>query len=333
MRIAVFGAGAIGPAWAVLARQRGHEAALWSPSGAGLAGYAGTLHAEGAVAASVPVAAAPDPATALDGADAAVLAVPVHAHRAVMERLAPVLPAGLPVLVGPALSLSASYLHSLTGGPVIALATTPMTGRRLAPDRVRIGAIRAGVDAVALGMEADAAAGLIAALTGVPATMHADPLLPALANVNPPFHAALALTNVTRIERGEAWPQYEMMTPAVCRLIAALDEERLALAAHHGLSVTSAAAHLARTNGIAEGSLPAMCAAIVAARAPVLGPTAMDSRYVTEDVAFGLCFWQVLARRAGVAMPAMDATVAALDVLWGRSFAAANDLLPVLAFP
>ncbi len=333
MRLAVFGAGAIGPAWAVLARQRGHGAALWSPSGAGLAGYAGTLHAEGAVMASVPVAAAPDPEAALAGADAAVLAVPVHAHRVVMERLAPLLPSGVPVLVGPALSLSASYLHRLTGGPVVALATTPMTGRRLAPDRVRIGAIRAGVDAVALGMAAGAAAGLIASLTGVPAAMHDDPLLPALANVNPPFHAALALTNVTRIERAEAWPQYEMMTPSVCRLIAALDGERLALAAHHGLTVASAARHLAGTNGVAEGSLPEMCAAVAAARAPVFGPTAMESRYVTEDVVFGLCFWQVLARRAGVPIPVTDATVAALDVLWGRSFAAANDLLPVLAIP
>ncbi|WP_376097392.1 hypothetical protein ACE7GA_06650 [Roseomonas sp. CCTCC AB2023176] len=38
MRVTILGAGAVGPAAAVLAASRGHDVTLWSPSGAGTAG-------------------------------------------------------------------------------------------------------------------------------------------------------------------------------------------------------------------------------------------------------------------------------------------------------
>jgi len=48
----------------------------------------------------------------------------------------------------------------------------------------------------------------------------------------------MAVANFTRIERGEAWPQYHFLTPAVARLVEALDAERRAIAAAFGAEDT-----------------------------------------------------------------------------------------------
>lgn len=58
MRLAILGAGAIGPACATLAVSRGHAAVLWSPSGAGTRGLDGSLRAEGALEGRFAVAVA-----------------------------------------------------------------------------------------------------------------------------------------------------------------------------------------------------------------------------------------------------------------------------------
>jgi hypothetical protein len=64
-----------------------------------------------------------------------------------------------------------------------------------------------------------------------------DVLAVTLANINPVAHAAMALANLTRMEHGEAWPQYHYLTPAVARLVEAMDGERRAVAAAFGREV------------------------------------------------------------------------------------------------
>jgi opine dehydrogenase len=61
-----------------------------------------------------------------------------------------------------------------------------------------------------------------------------------------------------------------------------------------------------------------MAAAIAASRGAVLGPAAMETRYVTEDVPYGLAFYLWLARSRGIPMPVTEAVVTALEALWGR---------------
>lgn len=335
MRVSVLGAGAIGPAAAALAASRGHDAVLWSPSGRGTAGLGDHLLAEGALAGRFPVRVAHTLAEALDDAEAALLAVPAYAFAALLPAIAAAAPRDLPLLIAPAASLAPLAFEALRAAfgpraPVGALATTPLTARRLAPDRVRIPAIRAAVDVA--GVPAAAAPGIAAlatALFGHACPIAPDVLQPALANANPIIHAALALANTTRIERAEAWPQYELMTEATCRLMSALEEERGALAAAFGHAVPTLAESLHRASGVPLGPLPAMGAAIGAAGRSVAGPTSMETRYVTEDVPFGLSFYLWLARGRGVAMPRTEATVAVLETLWGRDLRA-NALLDTL---
>jgi opine dehydrogenase len=335
MRVAILGAGAVGPICAVLAARRGHEAVLFSPSGAGTRGIAGRLRAEGLIAAEVPVAVAATLAEALAGADAALLAVPAHAHAALLPRIAAALPDSLPLVLTPALSLAPLVLDGLRAGlggapgraPIGAMATTPAGGRRSGPDAVRVTLVRSEVPIAALPAAAAAEMGaLVQDLFGTLCPAAANVLEVALGNANPITHGALALANLTRMERAEAWNQYEMMTPAVCRLMEALDAERAALAAAWGVRVDGVAAYLHRANGVPLAPLAEMTAAIAASAGAVMGPTAVATRYLAEDIPFGLSAWLRLAAPKGVAMPVTASVVTALAALSGLDLAA-NPLL------
>jgi opine dehydrogenase len=258
--------------------------------------------------------------------------VPAYAFPALLPRIAAAAPPGLTLLIAPAASLAPLAFEALRAGlgpraPVGGLATTPLTARRIAPDRVRIPALRAAVDVAAVpAAAADAVAALATALFGHASPIAPDVLQPALANANPIFHAGLALVNASRIERAEAWPQYALMTPLTARLFTALESERDALAAAFGHTLPSLAEALHRASGVALGPLPEMGAAIEATGRSVNGPTSLETRYVTEDVPYGLAFYLWLARGAGVAMPRTEATVALLETLWARDLRA-NPLL------
>jgi opine dehydrogenase len=326
VRLAVLGAGAIGPAAAVLAVSRGHEAVLWSPSGAGTQGIAGALHAEGVLEGRFPVAVAATPEDAFRGADAALLAVPAYAYAAVLPRIAAALPAGLPLIVSPAASLAPVVLDVLRAkqgaparrAPIGAMATTTGGARRLGPDRVRVAMLRKAVEMAAVpAAAAPEMAALAQALFGADAPLSPDALHVSLINVNPIAHGVLALTNVTRMERGEDWPQYAMMTPFACNLMLRLADERAALAAAYGHALDGLDTFFARANPVPMAPLHEMTAAIAAARPGVRGPAGTDTRYVTEDVPFGLAYYLAIAAPKRVAMPLTAAMVALLEALWG----------------
>lgn len=321
MRLAILGAGAIGPACAALAVSRGHTAVLWSPSGAGTRGIDATLHAEGLLEGSFPVTVATRLAEAFAGADAALLTVPAYALPDLLPRIAAEIPATLPLLIAPAASLAPLAFARLRGpgAAVGAMATTPLTGRRLAPDRVRIAAIRAEAEMGALpGPAAPEMAALAESLFGNRWPTVPDALAAAFINGNPIAHAALALANVTRIEKQESWGQYGLMTPAVCRLIETLGAERDALAARFGHHPPSLAEALHRTNGVPRGPLHEMTAAIERGRGFIAGPTEMTTRYVTEDVPYGLAFYLAIAQAIGQPMPVTEGTVMVIETMWGQ---------------
>lgn len=337
MRLAVLGAGAIGPAAAALAVSRGHEATLWSPSGRGTDGIAGALHAEGVLTGRFPVSIAATLEDAFRGADAALVAVPAYAYEHVLPRIAAALPPDLPVLIAPAASLAPLVLDALVArrgvrhrAPIGAMATTTGGARRLGPDRVRVAMLRQALEIAAVpAAAAPRMAALAQALFGMAFPLSPDVLHVSLINVNPIAHGVLALTNVTRMERAEDWPQYAMMTPFACNLMQALAAERAALAAAYGHALDGLDTFFARANPVAMGPLAEMTAAIAAARPEVRGPATTDSRYVTEDVPFGLAYYLAVAAPKGIAMPTTGGMVRLLEVLWGRDLCA-NPMLEAL---
>jgi opine dehydrogenase len=152
----------------------------------------------------------------------------------------------------------------------------------------------------------------------------------ALSNINPVAHAALALANLTRMERGEAWPQYHYLTPAVARLIEAMDHERRAIASAFGLHVRTIEEHFHHSFGVPLTSLANIAAELHRRRGGPPGPTSLESRFVLEDVPFGLVFYETLARLADTPVPMMSATITNLATLYVRDFRNENPVLAAL---
>ena len=332
-RVAILGAGGIACGAAALLLERGHEAVLWSPSGRGTAAFAdGTaLQAQGRLNGSYRPVIARDAATAVRNADAVMLAVPGYGHRAVIEAVAPHLRPDQPVIISSHMSFSALYLARLAPGVSIAAwGTTVTTGRRLEGPAVRVSNIRDQVDVAALPTSnIDTMLKLCTALFGDRFVPRADLIAVSLSNVNPQNHLGMALCNFTRIERGEKWANWSGLTPAVGRLIEALDAERLTVAAAFGASVRSVRDHFHLSFGVPQGPV-GDAGAILAARDATPGPASLETRYITEDVPFGLYPSTLLGRIAGVPMPLHEAGIAMFSALYGKDFRADNDLLPGL---
>jgi opine dehydrogenase len=336
-RVAILGAGGIGCGAAALLSERGHVSVLWSPSGRGTAAFAdgAALQAEGQLTAQYHPTIAADCATALRDADAVMLAVPGYGHRAVLDQLATHLHRDQPVIISSHMSLGALYLAQRLAArgvraPIAAWGTTVTTGRRLPGPSVRVSNIRDKVDLAALPTsEIDAMAALCRDLFGDRFVPRVDLIAVSLSNVNPQNHLAMALCNFTRIEKAEAWANWSGLTPSVGRLIEALDAERLAVAAAFGVTVRTVREHFHLSFGVPNGPV-GDAGAILAARDTTPGPTSLATRYITEDVPFGLVPSTVLARIANVSMPLHEAGIAIFSALYGRDFQAENDLLPEL---
>lgn len=338
MRVAIIGSGGIGRGYAAYLTTQGHEPVLWSPSGAALADFAGgaMLDVTGKLEAALPLAVASNCAEAVAGAKAVIVAVQANGFKSVIDALAPHLVAGQVVVISAHCSFAALYLHRLLMQrrldlPIACWATTALTARKSGPRSVHISGIRAKLDVATLPVR-HAQSGLAAclALFGDRFEPRDDVLAIMLSNLNPPAHMAIMLGNLTRAERGEDWPNYGSITPGVGRIVDAMDEERLALARAFGLAVRSVQDHYVHSFGVAPGPVGEMAAAVYRNRPELLGPKTLDTRFITEDVPFGLAPLEVLGDIAGVALPLHKAGIALFDAICARDFRAENDLLPAL---
>ena len=338
MQVAILGAGAIAFGNAALLCRDGHDVTLWSPSGRRTATLAAgaPLVASGAVAGRFHPRIAATCADALAGAEAVVVAVPGYGHRPVLDAAAPFLRNEQVVVFSSHMSLAALYLAGLlrkrgVATPIAALGTTVTTGRQTGPDAVNVSSVRARLD-VAVVPESAARQGIevCRALFGDRFVARDGLLAIALSNLNPQNHLAIAMCNLTRMELGEAWGQNRHITPAVARLIEALDAERLAIAHAFGVAVRTIHEHFHLSFDVPMGPLAEMTHTLAQRPTDVKGPTTLDSRYVTEDVPFGLVPTIRLAALAGAPVPLHESGVRLMSALYGRDFAAENDILPRL---
>jgi opine dehydrogenase len=235
------------------------------------------------------------------------------------------------------LSFSALYLAKRLASrqlelPIAAFATTVTTGRRSDPLTVNVSGVRSRLDIAAVPVAAtERAEAACRQLFGERFERRADLLAIALSNLNPPAHMANSLLNFTRMERAEAWENYGCITEGVGRLVEALDRERLAVAAAFGLQVRTIVEHYVLSFNVAPGSVHEMAQAVNRARGGnPPGPKTADTRYVLEDVPFGLVPIVALGRIAGVAVPLHEAGVELFSAIYARDFRAENDLLPDL---
>lgn len=337
LRVGIAGTGGVALASAAWLAQAGHAVQLWSSGGQGAAALRhADLQATGTIQATLRLPVADHAAQLADQADVLLIAAPAHSHRAIADALVPHLRDNHTVIVSAMGSLSSLYLYEAAKARGVNLAvasfgTTVFTARRMGPAEVRVMTRRGsiGVSALPCARLPDAIA-LCESLFSTGFTREPHALASALANVNPISHGPLALFNWTRIERAEAWPQYHYMTPQVAAVIARLDAERLALARAFGVKLHTLEEHFARSFGTTAQGIAAIAAELHAKRGGPPGPTDTSTRFITEDVPYGLVFTLVLGRMAGVAMPSTQTIVDSAALITGRDWAKENGLLDPL---
>lgn len=338
MRVAILGAGAIAYGSAAYLCREGHDPVLWSPSGRRAQALARgePLVATGALEGSFSPRVASSCKEALHDAEAVLIALPANGHKLVMDAAAPHLRQDQTVLISSHTSFSGLYLAKLLAQrgisvPIVVWGTTVVAGRQFGDSAVNVAVVRAKVDAAVLPVSATGPAlGLCRTLFGDRFVERPDMLAIALSNLNPQNHMGIALCNFTRMEKGEQWGQNDNITDSVGRLLEALDTERLAIAAAVGHKVRTIQEHYHFSFHVPPGPVGEMSRAIASRGGGGYGPTTIDTRYVLEDVPYGLLPTVLLGRLTGVGAPLHEAGIKLFSALYGRDLAAENNLLPEL---
>jgi opine dehydrogenase len=338
MKVGIVGAGAIAFGMAAFLEQAGHAATLWSPSGERTRALAAgePLVAAGTIEGSFTPAVATSAESLAADAEVLLIALPAYGHKHVFDAIAPHITAAQTVIVSSHASFGALYLSRLLAArsitvPIVAWGTTLVSGRQTGPAKVQVNTVRKTVDLATLPTSRSAEGlALCQSLFGDRFVDRGNLLAIALSNLNPTIHMGIALGNMTRMEKAEAWGQAESVTPNVGRLLEELDRERLAIAASLGLDVRTIFQHLHLSFGVPYGSASEMHQAMHVIGKGGAGPTTADSRYVTEDVPFGLVPTAKLGRLTGHPAPLHEAGIALFSAMYGRDFTAENDLLAAL---
>lgn len=338
MRVGILGAGAIAYGAAACLANAGHVPILWSPSGKRTAELAlgKPLVATNAVQASFVPIVASSCANAVEQADVLLLALPGYAHKAALTAAAPHIREGQPVIISSHMSFGALYLSRLLAArgvqaPIIVWGTTLTTGRQPSMTEVNVATLRQKIDVATVPDSAiDAGHALCTTLFGDRFVKRDGLLAIALSNLNPQNHLGIALLNLTRMERGEDWSQGENVTPTVGRLIEALDLERLAIAKVFGLQVRTVQEHFSLSFHVPQSNVSSMNQEMHRQGRGGTGPKTVNSRYVLEDVPFGLLPTVLLGRLTGTPALLHDCGVSLFSAAYGQDFTQDNDLLPEL---
>ncbi|HEY7031062.1 MAG TPA: NAD/NADP octopine/nopaline dehydrogenase family protein [Thermomicrobiales bacterium] len=328
-RITVLGGGNTAFSLAANLALAGHEVLLWEHPGFAQTiapiQETRTIHLEGTArtGAAHLAGVTVDPAEALAWSETLVCSVPAYAHRPFVEQLAPHLRPGhvlalLPGNLG-TLAFARALREAGASGVMLAEAdTAPYVCRKLGPDRAVIwGTVGAlGVGVYPASQTAEAMPVLERLFPG--ATAYANVLEAGLSAMNPVVHPPGVLLNAGRIERsrGEFWFYEEGVTPAVVRAIEALDGERRAVGRAYGYELTPVAEAFHKAGFGPAGDLWSVIngsAMLTALRAP----GSVGTRWLTEDVPYGLVTWAGLGAAVGVATPVMEALITLASAVLG----------------
>lgn len=323
--IAIMGAGHGGYAAAADLGRRGFDVRLHARRADSLAPIrdAGGIRVRGVHDGLVPVPVlTTDVAEAVSGADLVMLVVPSVAHEHYARALAPLLGPDLPVFVNPGHTGGGlHFVHELRragySGEVKTCETVTLTYicRKEAPDTVNIYSYTKKLKFAAFpGRHADALYDGIRAL--YPEVAPASSVLETgLTNINAVFHSPGMLMNAGWIEDtgGDFLFYNEGITPAVGRVIAEVDAERMAVAKALGVPTASfmenfLQAGLTTEAAAASGDISRACRES-APNATIKSPPTLDHRYIHEDVGYGLVPFAALGDLAGVETPAIDGII------------------------
>jgi len=265
-----------------------------------------------------------DAGDALSWADVLVCSVPSYAHGPFAKELLPHLRPGhvlalLPGNLG-ALAFGRQVRNAGIPGVVIAESdTAPYVCRKTGPaEATNWGTVSAlGIGVFPASQTDEVVPELASLFPG--ATAHPHVLAAGLSAMNPIVHPAGVLLNAGRVERSrdEFWFYEEGVTPSVARVIEALDAERLAIGRVFGLDLMTVAAGFHAAGFGPKGDLWSV---INGSRmlTELRAPGSLDTRWLSEDVPYGLATWAELAQSVAVETPLMESLVTLTSALLGR---------------
>lgn len=321
--VTIIGAGNGGVTMAADLLRKGHRVTLYNRSAGPLEQLrdAGEILVTGAWEGKVPLPVlTSDLRTALDGAEAVLVATVANAHPALAAQMAPLLHDGQAVLLMPGYFSSVLFRRALeqVGRRMVMVGETtsfPYACRIIAPGKVVLKAEKAVLEAAAV--PASMTAPWLKVLQDiypqlVPGT---NVLEVALNNPNPVAHPIACLLNAAHFERpSKDQPRVEEWeTPRVHRLIEELDWERLQLLENLGLVGVSMAEFVRRSYPAGKRQ---------ADQVGQIGPNSypVPERYVTEDVPHGLVLLESVAARVGLEVPVTTSTIDLANLLYDQDF-------------
>jgi opine dehydrogenase len=267
----------------------------------------------------------------MDGAEAVFVVGPAFATESFGRDLTPHLRAGMTVVICPgscggALAFKRSAGLALHDDSIVVgeTSTLPYAARADGKGNVHVfHKFDAGLFAAAVPRSGNAQ--LLEMLRQVypSATEVSTVFQTSLQNGNPVIHPAVTLMNAGPIERtaGDLYFYEEGVTPSVGRLMEAVDNERIAIAAALGVTILSEP-----ELGVEQGYMIENNYTTGYSRAPgfkgIKAPGRLDTRYLTEDVGYSQVFFTDLAKRLGVSTPAMDAIIEITSIVLGRDLRA-----------
>lgn len=336
--VGIVGAGAIAFGGAAFLANGGHRPILWSPSGEGTKRLATgeKLVAKGAIEGTFQPGVASSAKDLAERADILMIALPAYGHKSVMDAVAPHIRSDQTVLISSHASFGALYLSRLLAMrgiivPIVAWGTTVTTGRRPSPVEASVNTVRSKVDICTVPASRGAEGlAVCRSLFGDRFVEREGLLAIALSNLNPQNHLGIALCNMTRMEHGESWGQGLNVTPNVGRLLEALDRERLAISEALGMSVRTIFEHFHLSFHVPVDNVSNMNQQMHREGRGGLGPATANSRYVTEDVPYGLLATVKLGALTGRPAKLHRAGIEIFSALYGRDFFSENQLLGAL---
>jgi len=324
-KVAIMGAGHGGLAAAADLTLRGVEVRLHARREESLAPIRaqGGIRAKGVQTGLVPITLmTTDVAEAVRGADLVMLVVPSVAHEFYAKALVPLMRPDLPVFVNPGHTGGGlHFVHCLReAGYRDAVktcegVTLTYICRKTGPAEVDIFSHVKNLKFAAFpGKNADA---LFAAIKPLypEIVLCSSVLETGLTNINAVFHTPAMLMNAGWIEDtgGDFLFYREGITPAVGRVTAEVDRERLAVARALGVPSVSFLenffqAGLTTRDAAGSGDISRACRESEPNKS-IKSPPSLDHRYMHEDVGYGLVPFAAFGDLAGIETPTIDAII------------------------
>ena len=334
MNIAVLGSGNGGCAVAFDCALHGHQVNLFDleqfPVNIKAVQNKGGIHCEGVLEGFQPVVyAGHEIEKALDGADIIYAVGPAYSTRPFAEVCKSFLKQGQIVIVCPG-SCGGSVEFKNGAGLklrdhdiiVAETSTLPYAVRLLEPGKIRIfnklkgGLFLAAVPAKNTNYVLKQVRDVYPAMSGAKNILQTT-----LQNGNPVIHPTITLMNVALIERtkGNFDFYHQGVTPAVGRLIEAVDKERIAIGKKLGVDILPDP-----ELGVIQGYMTEATYDNGFITAPgfegVKAQSSLDYRYFNEDVGYGLVFLQKLGEQIEVATPVISAVITLVSKLMNRDY-------------